>query len=183
MKRLNHPFIVNMYCAFQDTENLYLVMDYVNGGDLRYHMGNKKRFPEQETRFVVACILTSLAYLHLNNVIHRDLKPENLVYDRDGYVRLTDLGVSRAHKLNNSSDTSGTPGYMAPEVICRKDHSFPCDFFALGVICYEMMLGRVPSITYEETLRRQESSRNTRPYAVKTSTNRLTTQGMVNGSR
>lgn len=92
---------------------------------------------------MVACIIAALQYLHLNNVIHRDLKPENLVFDRTGYLRLTDLGVSRQNKPNNAADTSGTPGYMAPEVICRRDHSFPVDFFALGIIAYEMMLGKV----------------------------------------
>lgn len=75
--------------------------------------------------------------------MHRDLKPENLVIDDKGYVRLTDLGVSREVKPNNSEDTSGTPGYMAPEVICKMNHSYPVDFFALGVIAYEFMLGRV----------------------------------------
>lgn len=68
------------------------------------------------------------------------------MFDRDGYLRLTDLGVSRQNKPNNASDTSGTPGYMAPEVICRRDHSFPVDFFALGVMAYEMMLGKVGNL-------------------------------------
>ena len=103
-----------MVYAFQDTENLYLVMDYVNGGDLRYHLGNRRKFTEAETKFLVACIITALQYLHLNNVIHRDLKPENLVFDKEGYLKLTDLGVSKHYKPNNASDTSGTPGYMAP---------------------------------------------------------------------
>jgi serine/threonine protein kinase len=136
LEKLNHPFLVNMAYAFQDTENLFLVMDYLNGGDLRYHMGNRRRFTENESKFIVACIIIALQYLHFNNVIHRDLKPENLVFDREGYLGLTDLGVSRTYKPSNASDTSGTPGYMAPEVICRRDHSFPVDFFALGVIAY-----------------------------------------------
>lgn len=81
--------------------------------------------------------------MHGNNIIHRDLKPENLVFDLDGYVKVTDLGVAKMIRPNNSSDTSGTPGYMAPEVMCRMNHSFQSDFYALGVIAYEMMLRKV----------------------------------------
>lgn len=77
-----------------------------------------------------------MEYLHGKKVIHRDLKPENLVLDDRGYLRVTDLGVSREVKPNNAEDTSGTPGYMAPEVICKMNHSYPVDFFALGVIAY-----------------------------------------------
>ena len=84
-----------------------------------------------------------LEYLHSKKVIHRDLKPENLVIDDRGYVRITDLGVSREVKSSNSEDTSGTPGYMAPEVICKMNHSYHVDYFALGVMAYEFMTGRV----------------------------------------
>lgn len=94
-------------------------MDLLTGGDLRYHIGKMRRFKEHQTKFFVACVILSLEYLHNNNVIHRDLKPENLVVDNKGYVRLTDLGIARIWKAENSCDTSGTPGYMAPEVMCR----------------------------------------------------------------
>ena len=81
--------------------------------------------------------------MHSNNIIHRDIKPENLVLDKKGYVKITDLGIARTLRTENSNDTSGTPGYMAPEVMCRMNHSFGADFFALGVIVYEFMLGKV----------------------------------------
>ena len=87
-------------------------MDLLTGGDLRYHIGKMRRFKEHQTKFFVACVILSLEYLHNNNVIHRDLKPENLVVDNKGYVRLTDLGIARIWKAENSCDTSGTPGYM-----------------------------------------------------------------------
>ena len=93
----------------------------------------------------MACIVLCLEYMHGKKVIHRDLKPENLVVDDRGYIRVTDLGVSREVKPNNADDTSGTPGYMAPEVINRQNHTFTVDFFALGVIAYECMLGKVLS--------------------------------------
>lgn len=77
-----------------------------------------------------------LEYLHNNNIIHRDIKPENLVIDERGYIRITDMGIARKLRPNNAQDTSGTPGYMAPEVLCRQDHTFAVDYFALGVIAY-----------------------------------------------
>jgi serum/glucocorticoid-regulated kinase 2 len=110
---LRHPFIVNMKFAFQDRENLFLVMDLMKGGDLRYHLNNRERFNEEESKFFTACIVTGLEYLHVNNIIHRDIKPENLVLDNKGYLRITDFGIARILSCDNSRDTSGTPGYMA----------------------------------------------------------------------
>lgn len=144
LARLNHPFIVNMHSAFQDRESLYLVLDYMEGGDLRYHLGHQDSFSEEQTRFFTACILVALEYLHSKQVMHRDLKPENIVMDAQGYLRLTDFGISREVRFNNASDTSGTPGYMAPEVMTRQNHGLGVDFFALGVMVYECMLGRRP---------------------------------------
>lgn len=92
---------------------------------------------------MIACIIVGLEYMHNNGVIHRDIKPENIVMDSKGYVRLTDLGIARIWQPENSQDTSGTPGYMAPEVMCRQNHTQSVDYFALGVIAYEFMLGRV----------------------------------------
>jgi serine/threonine protein kinase len=77
-----------------------------------------------------------LKYLHENNIIHRDIKPENIVLDERGYARITDLGVARKWRENNCVDTSGTPGYMAPEVLCRQNHSYEADYFAVGVIAF-----------------------------------------------
>ena len=144
LSKLNHPFIVNMHYAFQDKDNLYLVMDLLNGGDLRYHASRYRKFSEEQTRFFIANMVYALQYIHSHNVIHRDIKPENLVLDEKGYVRITDFGIAKENMPDNSSETSGTPGYMAPEVMKAKNHSFPVDFFAIGVIGYEFMLGRRP---------------------------------------
>ena len=141
---LNHPFIVNMHYAFQDNDNLYLVMDMLSGGDLRYHCSRYRTFSEEQTRFFIACIIYSLEYIHFNNVIHRDIKPENLVLDDKGYVRVTDFGIAKYNTADNSSETSGTPGYMSPEVMNAENHSFPADFFAIGVIGYEFLMGYRP---------------------------------------
>ena len=144
LSKLNNPFIVNMYFAFQDYLNLYLVMDLLSGGDLRYQLGKKKKFTEKETKFFISNIILALEYIHCKNIIHRDIKPENLVLELNGYLRITDFGVAKINENDNSHETSGTPGYMAPEVILVQNHSFPSDFFALGVIGYEFMLGYRP---------------------------------------
>ena len=144
LSKLNHPFIVNMHYAFQDRDNLYLVMDLLNGGDLRYHISRYRKFSEEQTRFFIANIIYAIEYIHSNNVIHRDIKPENLVLDENGYVRITDFGIAKENMPDNSSETSGTPGYMAPEVMKGRNHSFPVDFFAIGVIGYEFMIGSRP---------------------------------------
>jgi len=144
LSKLNHPFIVNMHYAFQDKDNLYLVMDLLNGGDLRFHISRYRKFSEEQTRFFIANMIYALEYIHENNVIHRDIKPENLVLDENGYVRITDFGIAKENMPDNSSETSGTPGYMAPEVMKSKNHSFPVDFFAIGVIGYEFMTGSRP---------------------------------------
>ena len=158
LSKLKHPFIVNMHFAFQDFSKLYLVMDLLTGGDLRYHIAKIKTFTEKQTKFFLANLILSLEYIHSQKIIHRDIKPENLVLDSKGYARITDFGVAKINeadnsrdfgvaKINeadNSSETSGTPGYMAPEVILIQNHSYPCDFFALGVIGYEFMKGYRP---------------------------------------
>ena len=148
-------FLVNMAYAFQDRENLYLVTDLLGGGDLRFHIGKKRKFSEEETsmhkftqpinasEFMVACIIVGLEYMHSNGVLHRDIKPENLVIDERGYVRVTDLGIARIWTPENSQETSGTPGYMAPEVMCRQNHTIAVDYFAVGVIGFEFMMGKV----------------------------------------
>ena len=146
LSKLHHPFIVNMHYAFQDNDNLYLIIDLLNGGDLRYHISRHKKFSEEQTRFFISCIILALEYIHGNNVIHRDIKPENLVLDNKGYLALTDFGIAKENQKDNSSETSGTPGYMSPEVMKGGNHSFPVDFFAIGVIGYEFMEGIRPYI-------------------------------------
>ena len=81
-----------------------------------------------------------MEYIHSNEIIHRDIKPENLIFDSDGYLRITDFGIAKVWMPENLQDTSGTPGYMAPEVMCRQNHGIAADYFALGVIAYECML-------------------------------------------
>jgi serine/threonine protein kinase len=148
LSKINHKFIINMEFSFQDFEYLYLGMELLTGGDVRYHLSKVKKFTEEETKFIIACSILALDYIHTNNIIHRDLKPENLVIDDNGYVKLTDFGIAKYYQKDNHSETSGTPGYMAPEVMCGLNHTHAVDFFALGVMCYEFMLGVVSHIIF-----------------------------------
>ena len=144
LAKLNHPFIINMHYSFQDSDNLYLIMDLLTGGDLRYHICKKRFFTEDQTKFFLSCILLGLEYCHYYHIIHRDIKPENLVLDSKGYVHITDFGIAKLQVENNHKETSGTPGYMSPEVLCGQNHTIAVDYFALGVMGYEFMIGVRP---------------------------------------
>lgn len=144
LQELDHPFIVNMKYAFQDRDNLFVIMRNFSGGDFRFHLFRNRVFTEGQTRHFAACIILALEYVHSKNIIHRDLKPENLVFDENGYLYLTDFGVAKYWRAENSENTSGTPGYMAPEVLCHQNHSFSVDYYALGIIIFECMTGRRP---------------------------------------
>ena len=141
LSKMFHPFIVNMHFSFQDKDNLYLVLDYLSGGDLRYHLCMSRNFTENQTKFFLCCLILAIEYVHSNNIIHRDLKPENLVMDSDGYLKLTDFGIAKIYNKNidNYRENSGTIGYMAPEVLFNMNHDYRCDYYALGIIGYELM--------------------------------------------
>jgi serine/threonine protein kinase len=144
LSELNHPFIVNMIYSFQDLDYLYLVMELLSGGNLRYHLSIKKVFLENQIKFIIGCIMLGLKYIHGQNILHRDIKPENLVFDSNGYLRITDFGIAKHYEINNKKDTSGTVGYLAPEVLCNVNHNFCIDYYAVGIITYELMFGHRP---------------------------------------
>ena len=160
LKKLRNDFIVNIYYAFQDKDNLYLVIDFLSGGDLRFHVSRYHIFSEEQTRFFISCIIQGLSHIHYNNIIHRDIKPENLVLDSRGYVRITDFGIAKENEKDNSSETSGTPGYMSPEVLFKKNHSFSTDFFAIGVIGFEFMRGKRPFTGSKEEIKEKMKDRH-----------------------
>ena len=142
--RMNHPFISSLKFAFQDEDKLYLVMDLLTGGDLRFHLYKNKCFNEIQTKFFIACVILALEYLHKNKIIHHDVKPENLILNTKGYVKLSDFGIARIYRENNSEDISGSPGYIAPEILNEENHSYTSDYFSLGVVTYEFMKGERP---------------------------------------
>ena len=146
LSKMFHPFIVNMHYSFQDSDNLYLVIDYLSGGDLRYQYCLEQEFNEEETKFIICCIILALEYIHSNNIIHRDIKPENLIFNENGYLKLTDFGIAKIYSknLDNSKENSGTLGYIAPEVLFHLKYDFRCDYYALGIVGYELMACRRP---------------------------------------
>ena len=146
LSQLHHSFIVNMIYSFQDHDFLYLVMDLLPGGNLRYHLCLKRRFNERQNKFLIGCILVGLEYIHSQCILHRDIKPENLVFDSNGYLRITDFGIAKKYIVNNKKDTSGTVGYLAPEILCNQNHTYSIDYYAVGIIAYELAYGRRPYI-------------------------------------
>lgn len=148
LARLQHPFLVNMSYAFQDREYLYLIMDYLDGGDLRYHLGNRQLFNEKCTKFFLCNILLCLEYLHRNRIIHRDLKPENIMFRKDNTCDLAicDFGLATyADEEKYLFVRCGTPGFVAPEIINIRDmgtKSEPVsDIFSAGVIFHHLLFG------------------------------------------
>ena len=145
LKNLYSPFISNLRFSFQDEEFLYLLQDYLPGGDLRYYLNQKISFNEEQIRFFVSNIVVALSYLHKQNIVHRDIKPENLIFDNNGYLILTDLGIACMVTDDRLiTENSGTPGYMAPETIKKSSQTFATDFFSLGVLTYELIYNKRP---------------------------------------
>lgn len=144
LAQMNSPFLVNMNAAFQDKEYLYLVLDLMPGGDLRNYIRNVKALTEEQAKFVIGCVMCGLEYLHTKGIVHRDIKPENLVIDSNGYIRIVDFGIAQVLTKTSTVGTSGTPGYMAPEVIWKHNHGVAVDYFALGVVTYEFMMQKRP---------------------------------------
>ena len=145
LQAVQHPFMVHLRFAFQSEAKLYMVLDYVNGGELFFHLQNSVRFSEVRARLYGAEILLALGHLHKLGVIYRDLKPENILLDKDGHVRLTDFGLAKQNIADNKTYTfCGTPEYLAPEVVTSEGHGRGVDWWSLGTLIYEMMNGLPP---------------------------------------
>jgi len=140
---INHPFIVNMYGAFQDERCLYMLMEYVIGGELFSHLRRAGRFTNEVTKFYAGEIVLAFDYLHKMDIVYRDLKPENLLLDQDGHVKITDFGFAKRVE-DRTWTLCGTPEYLAPEIIQSKGHGKAVDWWALGVLIYEMLAGYPP---------------------------------------
>ena len=145
LKSIHYNLIANLYFSFQDKDFLYLILDYYSGGDLRFYLEQNIQFEENQIKFFVANIVLSLRYLRKNNILHRDIKPENLVFDKKGYLNLTDFGISKKVKSNKLiKDMSGTPGYMSPEILLEKNQTFSSDYFSVGIVIYELIFLQRP---------------------------------------
>jgi len=143
LSRVSHPFVVDLFATFQDSLNVYMLMSYVPGGELFTHLRRARRFTPDVTRFYLATIILALKYLHSFNIIYRDLKPENLLLDARGYLRLTDFGFAKIVD-DRTWTLCGTPEYLAPEIIQSDGHGKAADWWACGVLCYEMLVGYPP---------------------------------------
>ncbi|TKR96003.1 hypothetical protein L596_010086 [Steinernema carpocapsae] len=143
LEKLDHPFIVGMYGSFKDNVYLYLILEFVNGGDLFFHLKSFIRFNECHARFYIAQIVLALEYLHSLNIIYRDLKPENVLLDRSGYIKLTDLGFA-TYTSDKAWSHCGTHEYMAPEIVLGYGYGKAVDWWALGVLTYEFCAGDFP---------------------------------------
>ncbi|KAG0204546.1 cAMP-dependent protein kinase catalytic subunit [Mortierella sp. GBA30] len=144
LERVEHPFLINMWGTFQDVRNLYMVMDYVVGGELFSVLRKSQRFPEHVARFYTCEVLLALEYLHSHAVIYRDLKPENLLLDSMGHIKITDFGFAKHVPQNMTWTLCGTPDYLAPEIIQSKGYGKAVDWWSMGVLMFEMCAGFPP---------------------------------------
>uniref|UniRef100_A0A0G4FND1 Protein kinase domain-containing protein n=1 Tax=Chromera velia CCMP2878 TaxID=1169474 RepID=A0A0G4FND1_9ALVE len=142
---LEHPLTVRCYGAFHDQRYLYLVLELVQGGEFFTHLRRAGRFDNDTARFYAAQICDIFDYLHSRNTVYRDLKPENMLLDKDGYVKLTDFGFAKIIEFRTDT-LCGTPEYIAPEVLLNKGHGKPVDWWTMGILIYEMLVGYPPFV-------------------------------------
>ena len=145
LSAMNHPFIVKLHYTFQNDTKLFLVMEYCPGGDLGKMLAKKKTLTEDEARMYLSELILAFEALHKNMIVFRDLKPDNVVLDGEGHVKLTDFGLSKQGVYNNSTQSfCGSVAYLAPEILTKQGHSRTVDWYLLGLLTYELMVGIPP---------------------------------------
>jgi len=138
-----HPFVVNMLAVFQDDKRLCMLLEYVNGGELFSYLRKEGRLPNDHAAFYAGEIILAFQYLHNIHIVYRDLKPENLLIDTDGHLKITDFGFAKVVE-DRTWTLCGTPEYLAPEIIQSKGHGKAVDWWALGILIFEMLAGYPP---------------------------------------
>ncbi|KAG1453641.1 hypothetical protein G6F46_009047 [Rhizopus delemar] len=146
LERVHYPLITNLRYAFQDDDTLFLALDPMLGGDLRFQLQQQSTLPELQVRHYVACIALSLNYLHLKRIAHRDIKPENILLDQQNYAHLSDFNIAVQFSPQQPLvwSRSGTIAYMAPEILAKKGYTTSVDWWSLGVIAFELVFGTRP---------------------------------------
>ncbi|XP_026541290.1 serine/threonine-protein kinase 32A [Notechis scutatus] len=148
MQELEHPFLVNLWYSFQDEEDMFMVVDLLLGGDLRYHLQQNVRFEEETVKLFICELALALDYLQSRNIIHRDIKPDNVLLDEQGHVHVTDFNIATV--ITNDmqvTNIAGTKPYMAPEMFTATKtagYSYAVDWWSLGITAYELLRGRRP---------------------------------------
>ena len=146
MVKVDNPFIIDIKFAFQDKQNLYLLTEFMPGGELFFHLYREKRFNNDKAKFYAIEIILAIEFLHKKNMMYRDLKPENVLIDKTGHIKLTDFGLSKilSKEKEKTYTICGTPQYLAPEVLTCEGYDDSVDWWSLGCILYKMLTGIDP---------------------------------------
>ena len=153
MVKINSPFIVNIKFAFQDDKNLYLVSEFMQGGEVFFHLKQKKFFSEELVKFYAIELVLAISHIHEQNAVYRDLKPENILLDKNGHIKLTDFGLCKIVNEDNKAYTiCGTVYYLAPEILLNKGYTKEIDWWSLGCVVYLMLEGKPPFMVNKNNL-------------------------------
>ncbi|KAI8078289.1 kinase-like domain-containing protein, partial [Gilbertella persicaria] len=146
LEKINYPLVVNLRYAFHDDENLFMVLDLMLGGDLRFHLERMGSFNELQTQFYVADLILSIHHIHKLMIIHRDIKPDNVLLDANGHAHLSDFNIATqlTKKKSYKNNRAGSLVYMAPEILEEKRYTTDVDWWSLGVTMFELLFGKRP---------------------------------------